>query len=167
MSQFTIYNFPLSWRFVKEGFDPLPKSILELIIPIDEDLSYELWGDLAAPHGEHLMESLNTILSNDASHTLLTADLWWYDDDETHKLTALLERYGFNNKWSSSTPIIVFWHARTSVLTKWHVFLQYSDNFFYPSDESGVVASLDAAVNLYFLNSCVYLVDRKRALQRK
>ncbi len=141
----------------------MPGAALQAISPIDEALSCRLWAELAAPEGKHLMESLDTILSADEAYVIVAHDLW-NDDQSPKELGLVLKNRGLNH-WSIDTPIIVFWHAQVSVLTKWHIFLQHWDDFFYPSDDSGVVASLDGAVNLYFVEGHMFWVDRIAALR--
>lgn len=158
-------SFPLSWRFLEKACPPLPGPVLQVIAPVPEDLSRRLWAELAAPQGEHLMECLHIILSKDATHRLLSADLW--DEDMSPKDLECILRGHLITVWQTYTPIIVFWDAELAVLTRWHVFLQYWDDFFYPSDECGVVASLDSTSNLLFVGGRLYSVDRGKVLARE
>jgi hypothetical protein len=147
-------QFDLGWRFCSEQHDPLPETEWNKIQPIRESESGAFWKALVSREGEHLMEC--NLLGEAAR---LTGDNGWGDAGDEEK-TRILLRETFPRE--DETPVLVFWHACVSVLTRWLIFVRYWPNFFYPSDESGVVACLDHPTNLLFVGDLVFVHDRSR-----
>lgn len=145
-------HFGLGWRFCSERHDPLPEAEWGEIQPLREAESCALWKALVSREGGHLMEC--NLLPNAAR---LTGDAGWGDAADEEKTRSLL---GETFPGGDGAPALVFWHASLSALTRWSFFLRYWSNFFYPSDESGVVACLDHPTNLLFVGDSIFVHGR-------
>jgi hypothetical protein len=159
-------SFPLKWRLCGEKYEPPPAEALEAVWHItDIELSRRLWASLAVPKGRHLMEALDLIFSDDPSICKDIAGEIWTDSNVPYDLPKILQPYGAvaSEPW---TPIVLFWREDVSMVMHWRIFERYWHNFFYPSDDSAVVAFLDRSVNLYIIESRLFLVDRSALFNR-
>jgi hypothetical protein len=158
-------SFPMRWRLCGEKYDPLPDSALACIRHIsDTELSRALWRSLAAPLGDHLMEEMGPFFDDNRIIRRIANELWT-DDLIPYDLPKILEPHR-SLRCDSYTPLLLFWTSEVSVFTSWRVFEAYWHNFFYPSDDSGVLAYLDRPINLYFIEDKLYLVDRELLFAR-
>jgi hypothetical protein len=114
-------DFPLLWRWSRAGTREIPARALGTIRPLSKAKAEEI-----AP------EALRLALPRPTSELELSIATDWDDSEPVRSRLSGLPV-------SPDTVVIVSWNASTAALTVWSSFVQFWDDFCYPSSDDVTV----------------------------
>ena len=124
----SLESFPLSWRWRHDSSSPIPADVRGVIRCLSESKATE-FGGLVRPHvaaDRFSSHDFSTVTSLDPTSDVAGSRSW---------LRSL--------PVSSSTTVVVSWDPDTALLIPWPAFVDYWDDFCYPSSDDLVVAPFD------------------------
>ncbi len=146
----SLKDFPLSWRWTNPKFNLLPQEILLKIKPFNEIVSKKIWKRSTEFAGDDTSFKPNHLLF-EAPDKIET-----YSKDETDIIEWLSTRI-------PTTKIIVSWQPNTAVFTDTEVFIQYWDDFCYPSSDDVSIWPIDEKWILHYWHEERFYYSKRKS----
>lgn len=143
MSQKSISDFPLKWRWTDEKYDKLPDEHLARIIPADTELAKNLWKrSLRFSDKETefcpLKEIFHSVNIFESPHSDEKTEIWIRNRFETNDL--------------ESIKVWVSWQPDLAIKTDMEIIARYWDTFCYEaSDDTSIFPETEEWV-IHFLH---------------
>ncbi len=121
-------SFPLAWRFDDPAFAQLPRAILDSFVEIGAPEAEALWRRWVHPSESHVAKMRAVV-----SRTYPTIRTDWDDAAASREQLRNLVRIG------ETEVVAILWGRRCGIRVQWWTFLEYWDDFFYPSDDNNAL----------------------------
>jgi hypothetical protein len=148
-------EFALAYRFMDSSYAQLPEEALNKIQDLEAKDAKKIWQAWVSVVHDHLCQM--TDMAEFVGEGILMASFCL--DSEEVKNSRDIFRSQINV--ADNRKVFVSWSPQNAVETTWGVFVEYWDDFFYPSDDNNVVVFPLDGLLLTFVEERCRLVKRR------
>jgi len=113
-----IYEFPLAWRWTQSSHAVLPPDVLASLLPLQEN------------EAERIYRRGTGVFSSENARS--KAERKAHNVSEDPEATRIWLR---SLAISVENRVLLAWDKKTGISLPWHVFVEYWDDFLYPSSD--------------------------------